>query len=195
MSDWNDLEGKKILVGVTSGIAIYKACSLVRLFLRHGAAVKVVMTENATKLVSPLTFQSLTHSPVHVSMFNPLNSEKIEHIHLAEWAEIFVIAPATANTIAKLVNGLCDNLLTTVALALSEETPIVVAPAMNDKMWKNVFVQENIQKLRKRKNCHIIKPARGELASGKVGEGRMAKITEIFETAGKALVSQKMRKK
>ena len=195
MKDLNDLENKRILVGTSSGIAIYKICSLVRLFLKHGATVKVVMTENATKLVSPLAFQSLTQSPVYVSMFNPVDSDKIEHIHLAEWADIFVVAPATANTIAKMANGISDNLLTTVTLALSEETPIVVVPAMNDNMWKNVFVQENIEKLRKRKNCHIVKPVRGKLASGKIGEGRMVEIDEILETTMNVLLDKKRGQK
>jgi phosphopantothenoylcysteine decarboxylase/phosphopantothenate--cysteine ligase len=94
-----------------------------------------------------------------------------------------------------MANGISDNLLTTVTLALSEETPIIVVPAMNDNMWKNVFVQENIEKLRKRKNCHIVKPVRGMLASGKIGEGKMVKIDEIFETARKVLLNQKRGQK
>ncbi len=187
MSDKN-LKNKKILIGVSSGIAIYKICSLVRLFLKSGSQVKVVITENAAKLISPLTFQVLTQSPIYISMFKPISSEKIEHIYLADWAEIFILAPATANTIGKIANGIADNLLTTVVMALPETTPLIVAPAMDVNMWKNVFVQENIKKLKKRKNCYVIKPVKGRLASGKIGEGRMVEIEEIFKTTKKILL-------
>lgn len=108
-----NLKNKKIIVGISSGIAIYKICSLVRLFLRNEAQVKVVMTKNATKLISPLAFQTLIQSPVYISMFEPIRSvttDSLKHINLAEWADIFVLAPATANTIGKIANGIADNL-------------------------------------------------------------------------------------
>ena len=182
-----DLKNKKILIGISSGIAIYKICSLIRLFMRNEVQVKIVMTENATKLISPVVFQSLTQSPVYTSMFNPISSDKIEHIYLSEWADVFILTPATANTIGKIVNGIADNLLTSVILALPEKTPLIVVPAMNENMWGNVFLQENIKKLKKRKNCYIVKPGKGLLASGKVGKGRMAEIEEIFKITQKLL--------
>jgi phosphopantothenoylcysteine decarboxylase/phosphopantothenate--cysteine ligase len=145
------------------------------------------MTENATKLISPVVFQSLAQSSVYTSMFKPMSSEKIEHIDLAGWSDLFLLAPATANTIGKITSGIGDNLLTTTILALPEETPLVVAPAMNDNMWKNIFVQENIKKMEKRKNCYIIEPIKGSLASGKIGEGKMEGPKEIFEFIKKLL--------
>jgi len=175
------LKNKKVLIGITSGAAIYKICSLVRALRKNEAEVKIIMTENATKLISPLLFQSLSGSPVYVSMFQPVSQEKIEHIYLAQWADIFIIAPATANTIGKLANGIADNLLTTVFLALPPKTPIVVVPAMETNMWENVFVQENVKKLKKRKNCYIIEPVEGVLASGREGKGRMAEVKDILE--------------
>ncbi len=186
-----NLKNKKILIGISSGIAIYKICSLIRLFIRNESQVKVVMTENATKLISPIVFESLSQSPVYISMFNPISSDKIEHIYLANWADIFILAPATANTIGKIANGIADNLLTTVILALPEKTPLIIAPAMDENMWKNVFFQENLKKIKKRKNCYIIKPKKGLLASGKIGIGRMAEINEIFKITQKILERKK----
>jgi phosphopantothenoylcysteine decarboxylase/phosphopantothenate--cysteine ligase len=177
------VKNKKILVGASAGISIYKTCLLVRLFMKQGAQVKVVMTESAAKLISPVVFHSLTQSPVCVSMFEP--ELGLEHINLAKWADAFVLAPATANTIAKIAQGIADNLLTTIILALPEKTPLIVAPAMNDNMWKNVFVKENVAKLKKRRNCYIVGPKTGVLADGKEGEGRMAEPEEIFKVAKK----------
>lgn len=180
-----NLKNKKIIIGVSGGVAIYKICALIRLFLKNQAQVRVVMTENAAKLISPLMFQTLTHFPVYSSMFEPVSPNGLDHINLGEWADIFILAPATANTIAKVVNGIADNLLTSVILALPETTPLVVVPAMNDNMWKNVFTQENMKKLEKRKDCHVIKPVKGTLASGKVGTGKMVEIEQIFEDTKK----------
>jgi phosphopantothenoylcysteine decarboxylase/phosphopantothenate--cysteine ligase len=182
-----NLRNKKIIVGVSGGVAIYKICALIRLFLKNEAQVRVVMSENATKLISPLMFQTLTHFPAYTSMFEPISPNGLDHINLAEWGDIFILAPATANTIAKVVNGIADNLLTSVILALPEKTPLIVVPAMNDNMWKNIFTQENIKKLEKRKNCYIIEPIKGTLASGKVGEGKMVEIEKIFEETKKYL--------
>ena len=189
-----NIKNKKILIGVTAGIAIYKICSLVRLFLKNGAQVKVVMTENATRLVSPTTFQALTNSQVYVSMFPPTDPNALDHINLAKWADIFVLAPATANTIGKIANGICDNLLTTIIVALPEKTPLIIAPAMNVNMWENPFVQENIKKLKKRKNLFIIEPAKGILAEGVVGKGRMVEIEEIFKFVKKFLQKNERRR-
>lgn len=173
------MKNKKILVGISAGISIYKTCLLVRLFMKQEAQVKVVMTEAAAKLISPVVFRSLTQSPVYVSMFDP--EQGLEHINLAKWADVFVLAPATANTIGKLAQGLADNLLTTIILALPEKTPLIIAPAMNENMWKNVFVKENVAKLKKRKNCLIAGPKTGILADGTEGEGRMVEPEEIFK--------------
>jgi phosphopantothenoylcysteine decarboxylase/phosphopantothenate--cysteine ligase len=182
-----NLKNKKIIVGVSGGVAIYKICALIRLFLKNEAQVRVVMSENATKLISPVMFQTLTHFPVYTSMFEPVSPNALDHINVAEWGDIFILAPATANTIAKVVNGIADNLLTSVILALPEKTPLVVVPAMNDNMWKNIFTQENVKKLEKRKDCHVIEPVKGVLASGKVGEGKMVEVEKIFEVAKKVL--------
>jgi phosphopantothenoylcysteine decarboxylase/phosphopantothenate--cysteine ligase len=189
-----NIKNKKILIGITAGIAIYKICTLVRLFVRNGAQVKVIMTENATKLVSPTTFQALTGSPVYVSMFPPTDFNALDHINLANWADIFILVPATANTIGKIVNGIGDNLLTTVILALPQHIPLIVAPAMNVNMWENIFVQENIKKLKKRKNCYIIGPTTGILAEGIKGRGRMVEPEEIFKLI-KKIFSKKSKKK
>lgn len=182
-----DLRNKKILVGVTGGISIYKICSLIRLFIKNNAQVKVVLTENATQFVSPMTFQTLTGSLPYIFMFPPKDPNSLDHINLAQWTDIFILAPATANTIAKIANGIGDNLLTTVVLALPEKTPLLIVPAMDTNMWNNTFLQENLKKLKKRKNCYIIKPAKGLLANGKVGEGRMPEVKEIFNFAKKLL--------
>lgn len=179
-----NLENKKILIGISGGIAIYKICSLARLFLRNKAQVKVVMSENAAKLISPLVFQALTRSPVYVSMFDPIKpitTDSLKHIALAEWADIFILSPATANTIGKIANGIADNLLTTTIAALPGKTPLIIVPAMDESMWENVFLQENIKKLKKRRNLKIVIPKEGLLASGKSGKGRMAEPEEIFK--------------
>jgi phosphopantothenoylcysteine decarboxylase/phosphopantothenate--cysteine ligase len=184
------MKNRKILIGISSGIAIYKICALVRLFIKNGDQVKVIMSENATKLISPLVFQALIHSPVYVKMFEPITLTGLAHIELAKWADIFILAPATANTIGKIANGICDNLLTTTILALPEKTPLIIAPAMNVNMWENLFVQENIKKLKKRKNLFIIGPAKGILAEGVVGKGRMVEIEEIFKIVKKILTKK-----
>jgi len=182
-----NLKGKKILIGITGGAAIYKICLLVRLFKRNEAEIRLIMTESATKLISPFLFESLIGSSVYTSMFQPISRGKIEHIELAQWADIFLIAPATANTIGKLANGIADNLLTTVFLALPEKTPVIIVPAMESNMWESVFLQENVKKLKKRKNLKIIQPKEGLLASGKAGKGRMAEPEEIFKVVKEIL--------
>jgi len=186
-SQFNKLIGKKILVGVTGGIAAYKICSLVGLLLKEGADVKVIMTPAATSFVGPLTFQALTHHPVYVEMLKPINYEEVEHIALAEWCDLSVIAPATANTISKLANGLCDNLLTTIFTALPKNTPIIVAPAMNTKMWNNEFIQENINKLKKTKRYFFIDPVSGKLACGEDDKGKIAPNELILEEIKKRI--------
>lgn len=169
---------RKILLGVSGSIAAYKACELVRLFVRDGDDVTVVMTEAAKEFVGPLTFQTLSKNPVFSDQFAPPVSWKPEHISLAESADLVVVAPATADIIAKMRCGLADDLLSSVLLAT--RAPIAVAPAMNDGMWENPVTQDNIAALEKR-GITVIGPESGELACGTRGKGRMMDPQKIFE--------------
>jgi phosphopantothenoylcysteine decarboxylase/phosphopantothenate--cysteine ligase len=170
------LKGKNILLGITGGIAAYKICALIRLYKKSGANVRVVVTPNALKFVTKLTLQTLSNNDVYVEQFD-IDEYKPEHIALTE-ADIFVIAPATANTIGKIANGICDNLLTTTACAFNK--PFLIAPAMNNNMWENKFVQENIKKL-ENNGYNILYPSEGFLACGTNAIGRMREPEEIFE--------------
>ena len=163
------LENKNILIGITGGIAAYKICTLIRLY-------RVVLTPNALNFVTKLTLQTLSNNEVYVDNFE-IDEYKPEHIALTE-ADIFVIAPASANTIGKIANGICDNLLLSTACAFSK--PILIAPAMNENMWNNPFVQENMSKLKKH-GYHIVEPETGFLACGTNGVGRMKEPEEIFD--------------
>lgn len=169
---------RKILIGVTGSIAAYKAAELIRLFIKDGDEVMVLMTPAATEFVKPLTFQTLSRNHVYVEQFAPVVSWKPEHISLAEAADLVVVAPATANTIAKLRYGIADNLLT--ATLLATRAPIVVAPAMNTGMWESAVTQENIAALVKR-GIKVVEPEDGELACGVKGKGRMMAPEKIFE--------------
>jgi len=168
---------KKILLGVTGSIAAYKAVELVRLFVKNGDDVTVLMTPAACEFVKPLTFQTLSRNPVFVDQFAPVASWKPEHVSLAEAADLVLVAPATANTIAKMRYGLADNLLT--ATLLATRAPIAVAPAMNTGMWENPVTQENIAALKAR-GVTVIEPEDGELACGVKGKGRMMDPEKIF---------------
>jgi len=169
---------RRILLGVTGSIAAYKAAELVRLFVKNGDGVTVVMTPSATEFVKPLTFQTLSRNQVYVDQFASPEKWKPEHIALAESADVVVVAPATANTLAKMRYGLADNLLTSILLAT--RAPIVVAPTMNDGMWENASTAENIDELKKR-GVRIVEPCDGELACGTSGRGRMAEPDAIFD--------------
>lgn len=170
------LENKNILIGITGGIAAYKICTLIRLYRKARANVRVVLTPNALNFVTKLTLQTLSNNEVYVDNFE-IDEYKPEHIALTE-ADIFVIAPASANTIGKIANGICDNLLLSTACAFSK--PILIAPAMNENMWNNPFVQENMSKLKKH-GYHIVDPETGFLACGTNGVGRMKEPEEIFD--------------
>ena len=172
------LENKTILIGITGGIAAYKICTLIRLFKKSGANVRIVVTPNALNFVTKLTLQSLSGNEVYVDHFE-IDEYKPEHIALTE-ADLFIIAPATANTISKIANGICDNLLLSTVCAFSN--PILVVPAMNTGMWNNKFVQENIQKL-KSNNYTVLAPDTGFLACGTNGVGRMQEPEEILNSA------------
>src|SRR5574344_390457 len=134
------LKGKKILIGITGAIAAYKICELIRMYKRNGADVTVVTTENALKFVTPLTLQTLSQNPVYIKQYE-FDNYKPEHIYLADWADIFVIAPESANTISKLASGICDNLLTSVATAFKKS--FIMTPSMNCGMWDNPIIQKN----------------------------------------------------
>jgi len=175
-----NLHGKRIVLGVTGGIAAYKAADLTSRLVKAGAVVDVVMTEGATKFVGPLTFQALTHRPVCVDMWALLRDTDIAHVSLGQAADLMIIAPATANTLAKLALGLADNLLTSTALAM--RAPILVAPAMESGMWRNPATQANMATLRGR-GVYVVGPGEGRLASGASGPGRMVEPAEIVEEA------------
>jgi len=172
------LEGKNIILGICGSIAAYKSATLVRLLIKAGANVQVVMTPEATDFITPLTLSTLSKNPVLVDYFTPETGEWNNHVELGLWADVFIIAPASANTLAKMANGLCDNLLT--AIYLSAKCPVYFAPAMDLDMWKHASTIENVEKIQSFGNI-MIKPGNGELASGLHGEGRMAEPEEIID--------------
>ena len=172
------LKGKKIVLGVTGGIAVYKAVDLVSRLRKQGCEVRVVMTEHAQQFVTPLTFKEISGNQVAVSMWSSNQEFNVEHIALANWADAFVVAPATANIIAKMAYGLADDLLSTTLLAA--QAPIVVCPAMNTGMYENAATQENIAKLQGR-GITVMPPAVGKLACGTSGAGRLPEPQEIVE--------------
>ena len=166
----------KILLGVTGSIAAYKAAELTRLLLKGGHEVQVVMTAAATKFVAPLTFQTLSKHPVMIEQFGEIPEWKPEHIALSEDCDLVLVAPATANTIAKICHGIADNLLLSTILATKK--PVYIAPAMNDGMWENPATRENIR-IMKERGFRIIEPGTGELACGTSGRGHLADIDAI----------------
>ena len=184
------LENKTILVGITGGIAAYKICSLIRLYKKAGANVRVILTPSALNFVTKLTLQTLSDNEVYVENFE-IEEYKPGHISLADEADIFVIAPATANTISKIANGICDNLLLSTACAFKK--PILLAPAMNTGMWENPFVQENLKKLLEN-GYHILNPETGFLACGTNGKGRMVEVEDIYEKTSEILSQKQVLK-
>lgn len=173
------LRGKRILLGVSGSVAAYKAVEILRGLQRRGADVQVAMTEAATKFVSPLTFEALSHRKVHTELFPESGDPDVVHVQVADWPDLMVVAPATANLIGKLANGLADDLLTCTLLA--GDCPLVVAPAMESSMYGHPAVQKNLQHLRGR-GVHLVDPEEGDLASGHSGIGRLAD-PEIIVTA------------
>ncbi len=166
--------GKKILLGVTGSIAAYKSVILLRLLVKAGAEVKVIMTKAASDFVSPLTFSTLSKNEVLTDLFD--EAAWSNHVMLGRWADVMIIAPASCNTISKMANGLCDNLLS--AVYLSATCPVWIAPAMDEDMWHHPATKRNISLLKETGNI-IIPVDHGELASGLTGEGRMAEPEEI----------------
>ncbi|NLC55558.1 MAG: phosphopantothenoylcysteine decarboxylase [Armatimonadetes bacterium] len=168
-----------VMVGVTGGIAAYKACELVRLLRRDEHAVRVVMTANAQRFVTSLTFEALSNNPVATDMWAEGHQYYVEHIEIAKWADVAAIAPATANFIGKVANGIADDLLTTIVMALPAPTPVVIAPAMNTQMWLNPIVQRNIEYLRSLGKYQFVLPRVAKLACGDTGAGALAAPEEI----------------
>jgi phosphopantothenoylcysteine decarboxylase / phosphopantothenate---cysteine ligase len=172
------VDKRKIILGVTGGIAAYKAALLVRVLRTAGAEVRVVMTPSAQAFVTPLTFQALSGSPVYTELLDAQAEAAMDHISLARWADLVLVAPASAHFLARLACGMADNLLTT--LCLATRAPIAVAPAMNQQMWLNPATQDNIQKIQHR-GCHCWGPAEGEQACGETGPGRMLEPEQLVE--------------
>ena len=182
------LKGKHIILGITGSIAAYKAAMLCRLLVKEGAEVRVIMTPLAKQFITPLTMATLSKHPILVDFFNPENGEWNSHVSLGEWADLLLIAPATANTLAKMVTGVADNLLLTTYL--SARSKVAVAPAMDLDMYVHITTQNNLKTLAER-GVAIIKPQAGELASGLVGKGRMAEPEEIVEEVKNIIAPQK----
>lgn len=188
------LNNRNFIIGISGGIAAYKAAELVRLLKREGAAVKVIMTRGACEFITPLTLQALSGEPVHTELLDEEAEAGMGHIELARWADAVLVAPATADLIARLADGRADDLLTTVVLATP--APILVAPAMNQQMWRNQATQDNVARLSDR-GVHLVGPAAGEQACGDVGEGRLMEPEEIAAAAvaifaGRALTGRKV---
>lgn len=172
------LENKKIVLGVSGGIAAFKAAEIASMLRKRGAEVKCIMTDHATEFITPLTMREISGNPVAVSMFGDIPEFNVEHIALAQWADVFVIAPATANVIGKIAGGIADDMLTTTVMATT--APVVIAPAMNSNMYMNPIVQKNIAALREY-GYEIIEPATGHLACGVTGVGRLPDPEDIVD--------------
>ncbi|HEX3073501.1 MAG TPA: bifunctional phosphopantothenoylcysteine decarboxylase/phosphopantothenate--cysteine ligase CoaBC, partial [Ignavibacteriales bacterium] len=177
--------GKKILLGVTGGIAAYKSALLVREFVKHGAEVRVIMTPAAAEFITPLTFSTLTGNPVVMNIFPESQAAgtnmKTWHIEYALWADLMIIAPATVNSLAKIAGGFADNALTAVVSAL--RCPLILAPAADVDMYNNPIVRENLDKIKRVLKAYVVEAEKGFLASGLSGMGRMADITKITDAA------------
>ncbi len=172
------LQGKNIVIGITGGIAVYKVCQVVRSFKKLGANVDVIMTKHATEFVSPLTFQTLSNRPVVSDMFQRATEWEVEHISLAKKADLFVVAPATANIVGKYALGIADDMLSTTLMAT--KSTVVICPAMNTNMYKSASFNANLQTLKDR-GVHVVNAGSGFLACGDVGDGRMAEPNEIVD--------------
>ncbi|QUI21820.1 bifunctional phosphopantothenoylcysteine decarboxylase/phosphopantothenate--cysteine ligase CoaBC [Vallitalea pronyensis] len=183
------LKGKTIVIGVSGGIAVYKVCDIVSQLKKLNATVHVIMTKSATEFVAPLTFRSLSQQPVVVDMFEKVEKWDIEHIALAKAADLFLLAPATANMIGKMANGIADDMLSTTVMAT--KAPVFIAPAMNANMYDNPIVQRNIKRL-KAYGYAFIDPDSGRLACGDIGQGKLAHVGRIMETIKMQLVKDKI---
>jgi phosphopantothenoylcysteine synthetase/decarboxylase len=169
----------KVLLGVTGGIAAFRACDVVSLLRKAGHTVRVVMTDGAEQFITPLTLETLSGNPVATRMWGP--SAVVEHIELAQWPDVVLVAPATANFIGKVNAGIADDMLTTVVMATLPEMPVLIAPAMNTKMWQNPIVQRNVESLRALGRYRFVAPRESLLACGDYGEGALAMPEEIVK--------------
>ncbi len=169
----------RILLGVSAGIAAYKSVDLARKLTVSGAEVSTVMTENACRMVGPKTFEAVTKGPLFTEMWDIGKQYRISHVNLLDWADMIVVAPTTANTLAKIANGICNDLLSTVVCACWNK-PVLLAPSMNNNMWENPAVQQNIHKV-KEMGIHLIGPEKGILASGVKAMGRMSEPKDVIE--------------
>ncbi len=176
------LTGKTIVLAVTGGIAAYKSAILVREFRARNAEVFVIMTRSATEFITPLTLQTLSRNPVSVETFDKANHWDMEHIALADRADLLLVVPATANIIGKAAAGIADDLVSTAILTMLTTVPVLMAPAMNSRMWDNPILQRNIVTLREH-GVRFIGPVEGKLADGRPGMGRMADLGEIIGAA------------
>lgn len=177
----------KIILGVTGSIAAFRACELVLLLRKSGHEVRVVLTDGAQRFVTPLTFETLSQQPVGVSLWDQPAHGPVEHIALAQWPDAIVVAPCTANAIARMAHGFADDLLTTVILARRPETPVVLAPAMNTRMWENPIVRRNLALLTEGEGRFVVVPPRESLlACGDYGEGALAEVAEIAAAVERA---------
>jgi phosphopantothenoylcysteine decarboxylase/phosphopantothenate--cysteine ligase len=186
MSAEADLTGREVLLCLSGGVACYKSADLASRLVKAGAGVNVAMTASAGRFIAPLTFQALTARPVYTSLWEAPDRYDPHHIALTDRAELMIVAPATANLIAKMACGLSDELVSSLALTASGACPILVAPAMNSRMWSAPATQANMRTLAGR-GCHVIGPDSGRLACGTTGPGRMAEPAEIFEVACRLL--------
>jgi len=177
---------RTIVLAVTAGIAAYKSASVVRQLKNADAEVLVIMTVGATEFITPLTMETLSQNPVAVEMFDRENKWSLEHIALADRADILIIAPATANIIGKAAAGIADDLVSTTILTMMSSVSILMAPAMNNRMWGNPIVQNNIKTLEKI-GVHFVGPVEGKLADGRIGIGRMAETEDILKAARKLI--------
>ena len=192
-----NLSGLNILLGVSGGVAAYKAVDLASKLTASGARVNTVMTENACRFIGPKSFEAVTNSAVYITLWNAGEEHKISHISLADWADIIVVAPATANIIGKIANGICDDLLSTTLCAcwpLIKSGATLLAPAMNNNMWTNPSVQRNVKTV-KDMDFQLIGPQVGPLACGREGIGRMAEPQDILEAIDKIASKIKRKKK
>jgi phosphopantothenoylcysteine decarboxylase/phosphopantothenate--cysteine ligase len=176
----------KIILGVSGSIAAYKAAHLTRLLIKDGHEVRIIMTDSARSFITPLTLSTLSKNPVQSAFFNAETGEWVNHVALGNWADMMLVAPLSANTLGKMANGICDNLL--LATYLSATCPVWVAPAMDRDMYLHASTQENLDKLKQRGNI-IIPPVEGELASGLEGMGRMAEPEDILSEIKKKAIA------
>jgi len=177
---------RTVVLAVTAGIAAYKSAILVRELKAAKAEVLVIMTREATEFITPLTLETISQNPVAFGMFERNNQWDIEHIALADRADLLIVAPATANIIGKAAHGIADDLVSTSILTMMTSVPILMAPAMNTRMWENPMVRANVEALEKA-GVKFVGPEEGRLADGSVGMGRMAEVEEILKTAGEAI--------